>query len=105
LDTNVVGGASKLLKYFIKTYSPKRIISYADKDWSIGQLYQKLGFKMVSETKPDYKYILDDKRIHKSRFSKSRLKTDLTESQEMYGLGISRIWDCGKLKLEMLIYS
>ena len=35
-STSVVGGASKLLSYFIKTYHPKKIISYADRRWTDG---------------------------------------------------------------------
>ena len=34
LNTNVVGGASKLLKYFIKNYKPEHIFSFADLRWS-----------------------------------------------------------------------
>ena len=71
LNTNVIGGASKLLKYFINKYNPKRIISYSDKDWSNGDLYISLGFNKISESKPDYKYIVGGKRIHKSNFKKS----------------------------------
>ena len=44
LGYNVIGGASKLLNHFIKTYKATRIVSYADKDWSIGSLYYTLGF-------------------------------------------------------------
>src|SRR5690606_8212220 len=44
LNTTVVGGASKLLKYFINEYKPKEIVSYADRRWSQGELYEKLGF-------------------------------------------------------------
>jgi hypothetical protein len=103
LNTNVVGGASKLLKHFIKKYNPNRIISYADKDWSIGNLYYKLGFKKINETKPDYKYIINKKRVHKSKYRKSILKTDLTESEQMKINGINRIWDCGKIKFEFIL--
>jgi hypothetical protein len=101
LEYNVIGGASKLLSYFIKNYNPKRIISYADKDWSNGSVYYKLGFKLVNETKPDYKYLINDRRVHKSRYRKSKLNTTLTESQ--YMLDVSRVWDCGKIKFEMII--
>ena len=100
INTNVVGGASKLLSYFIKEYSVSRIISYADKDWSIGGLYYILGFVSVGGNGPDYKYIVDNKRVHKSRYKKSRLKTELTESQATKELGINRIYDCGKIKFE-----
>ena len=100
---NVVGGASKLLKHFIKEYNPSRIVSYADKDWSIGDLYYKLGFENVSESKPDYKYIVDGKRVHKSRYKKSKLKTTLTESKQMKINNILKVYDCGKIKFEMVL--
>jgi hypothetical protein len=96
LNMNVIGGASKLLNFFIKNYIVKRIVSYADLDWSKGDLYFKLGFDLVSENNPDYKYIISNKRIHKSRFRKS--KTGLSESE----LGLLKIWDCGKLKFEII---
>jgi len=95
INTNVVGGASKLLKHFINHYSPERIISYADMDWSIGSLYEKLGFEKVYETKPDYKYIVSGRRIHKSRYRKSITK--VSESK----LDLLKIYDCGKIKFEI----
>ena len=44
---NIIGGASKLLNNFIKNNEVYRIISYADKDWSIGSLYYTLGFENI----------------------------------------------------------
>ncbi len=106
INTNVIGGASKLLSYFIKVYKPSRIVSYADKDWSIGSLYYTLGFENIGGNGPDYKYIVDGKRVHKSRYKKSRLGiqgTSITEHQETKRLGIHRIYDCGKIKFEKLL--
>ena len=100
LETNVIGGASKLFIHFIKKYNPIRIISYADLDWSQGDLYHRLGFKLISESITGYKYVINGKRVHKSRFRKSRLNTDLSESSYMISNGIKKIWDCGKLKFE-----
>lgn len=94
VDYNVIGGASKILRYFLKNYDVTRIISYADRDWSLGNLYEKLGFNKISESNPDYKYIFDGKRVHKSRFRKS--KTNISESD----LLVPKIWDCGKTKFE-----
>lgn len=102
LNTNVVGGASKLLKYFIIKYKPSRIISYADKDWSEGGLYRTLGFELISESKPDYKYLVNGSRVNKSRYRKSNLKTNLSESEYMKSINIYRIWDCGKMKFELI---
>lgn len=101
-EFNIVGGASKLLKYFIRNYNPKRIISYADLDWSNGDLYYKLGFNLIDITTSDYKYLVNGKRIHKSRYRKSRLGTSdkLTESLIMGKRNINKIWNCGKMKFE-----
>lgn len=97
LNINIVGGASKLLNYFIKNIKPSRIISYADVDWSYGDLYLKLGFLLVKKSRPDYKYVIKEKRVHKSRFRKSI--TGVSESN----LDVPKIWDCGKLKFELIL--
>ena len=107
LNTNIVGGASKLLNHFIKEKKPSRIISYADKDWSNGNLYKVLGFTLVKESKPDYKYIVDNIRKSKQNFTKNKLQKlghdiSLTESQIMNNLCINRIYDCGKIKFELI---
>ena len=62
-----------------------------------------MGFNKISESNPDYKYLVDNKRAHKSRYKKSRLKTDLSESAFMKENGINKIYDCGKLKFELII--
>ena len=108
-DINVVGIAGKLLSYFINKYIPTKIISYADKRWSRGDLYEKIGFKKVSDGSPNYWYI-DKKylhRIHRFNFRKSELhgkvKTFdpmLSEWGNMQNNGYDRIWDCGNLKYE-----
>jgi hypothetical protein len=103
LNHNVIGGASKLLKYFINNYNPSRIVSYADRTWTSGDMYYKLDFEMVDQTRPDYKYILENKRIHKSRFRKKKINLDLTEKEYMIQQGIYRIYDCGKVKFEKIL--
>lgn len=107
LNTNVIGGPSKLLSHFIKEYNPKRIISFADLDWSTGDLYYKLGFSLSNISKPDYKYIVDRKRVNKQKFTKAKLRNmgydvSKTESQITKGLGLSKIYSCGQLKFELL---
>jgi hypothetical protein len=106
LNTNVIGGSSKILKHFIKEYKPNRIISYADRDWSEGSLYTKLGFKLTKILKPDYKYIYGNKRVNKQRFTKKRLKNigldiNKTESDLTKEIGIYKIYNVGKLKFEL----
>lgn len=48
----IVGGASKLFKYFIETYSPQSIISYCDRSKFTGEVYETLGMKLHHMTEP-----------------------------------------------------
>ena len=103
LNTNVIGGADKLLKYFIKTYNPKQIISYADRRWSQGDLYTKLGFQETHMNKPNYWYIINNNRKHRFGFRKHILKKqgfdveNKTEHEIMLDRKIYRMYDCGTI--------
>lgn len=97
---NVLGGASKLLDFFIRGWNPTRIVSYADKDWSCGDLYLKLGFDLISESRPDYKYLVGGVRVHKSNFKKSKLGYKIKETEYIQSLGYIKVWDCGKIKFQ-----
>ena len=105
LGYHIPGGASRLLKYFERNYNPKSIISYADRRWSNGNLYGKLGFKLNSISSPNYWYFNND-RILESRvkYQKHKLKNMLpifdeskSEVQNMLDNGYHRIFDCGNL--------
>ena len=100
LDTIVVGGASKLFKYFIKKYKPEKIISYCDLRWSNGNLYEQLGFVLNHISKPNYFYIKDRKRVNRFNFRKDILVKEgfdknKTEHEIMLERKIYRIYDCG----------
>lgn len=108
LGCSVVGGASKLFKHFVKVYAPKSVISYSDRRWNTGKLYENIGFKFIENTPPSYYYVIPgtcDLR-HRSAFMKSKLPGILgerfdpakTESQNMFDAGYRRIWDCGTSK-------
>ena len=64
---SVTGGLSKLLKAFATDLQPGDIMTYIDKDWSNGNAYLKLGFKIHSETEPQ-SYVFD-----KTNFKKYQL--------------------------------
>lgn len=101
---SVVGGASKLFKYFVKNYSPKSVISYSDKRWSLGKLYQTLGFEYEHTSAPNYRYIKSgaqslsryacQKHLLKSRFPEY-YDDKLTEQEIMELAGYYRVYDCG----------
>jgi hypothetical protein len=108
LNTNVIGSASKLLKYFIKIYKPIKLVSYSDIRLFSGKLYEKLNFKLISQSKPNYWYIIGDKRHYRFNFKKSNLVRDgydpnKTEKQIMFDRKIYRIYDCGNLRWELTI--
>ena len=107
---SVPGGASKLLEYFKRIYNPVKIISYADRRWSVGKLYTTLKFKLLTKTKPNYWYTKDYiKRYHRYNFAKHTLSkkldnfdSNLSEWENMKNNGYDRIWDCGHLKYELI---
>lgn len=103
LNTIVIGGASRLFNYFIKKYNPIKVISYADRSWSNGNLYEKLGFQLEHKTKPNYYYVIDDMRKYRFGFRKDVLIKNgadptKTEHQIMLEKNIYRIYDSGNLK-------
>lgn len=108
-SNNVVGVASRLLKYFVKKYKPNKIITYADKRWTVSEdnLYSKIGFNLISETKPNYWYtISDDRRYHRYNFRKDLLVKEgfdknKTEKEIMIDKGYLSVWDCGNFKYEI----
>lgn len=99
---SIVGGAGKLLSHFIKNINPKEIYSYADRRWSGGNLYEKIGFTFVKNTSPNYWYTKSFKtREHRVKYQKHKLtpmksyNPTLTEEEIMKREKYYKIWDCG----------
>lgn len=87
LNTNVIGAASKLLKHFLNDHNIDKIVTFADKRWSNGDLYYKIGFEKVCENPPSFYYILSNtQRI--SRFYSWKHKD----------ASYKTIYDCGTIK-------
>lgn len=110
---SVRGGASKLLSYFIKAIDPETIITYADRRYSVGNLYEKIGFEKIGINSPAYTYTKDyDTRESRYSYQKKNLiasgasqelfgiidKTKFTEWEIMRNIGFDRIWDCGLIR-------
>jgi hypothetical protein len=103
LNTSVVGGSSKLFKYFLNNYPSKEIISYSDLSRSNGDMYLKLGFKLSHTSRPNYYYVVNGIRKHRFNYRKDRLIKDgfdpnKTEIQIMSEQGYYKIFDCGMQK-------
>lgn len=103
LNTVVIGGASKLLNYFTKNYDWKNIVSYADKRWSTGKIYETLNFKKYNESKPNYYYVIGNERKYRFNFRKSVLEKkyncpkEISEHNFCLSQNWYRIYDCGCL--------
>ena len=102
LNTNIVGGASKLFKYFITNYNPTLTTSYCDYRWSIGNMYKALGFTLSHHSQPNYYYIIGNNRKNRFKYRKSELikegfDPEKSEKEIMEERGIHRIYDCGSL--------
>ena len=107
LNTTVVGGASKLFKNFIENYSPKEVITYADRRWSNGEMYKHLGFNFEENTKPSYFYVANKKRENRFKYRKSELikqgfNKNISEKEIMEGRNILRIYDCGTKRFKFI---
>ena len=96
---NVVGGLSKLLKHV-----NCKIISYADRRYSVGNSYEKVDFTRHSTTKPNYYYVVNgilESRIkyqkHKLNKKLKKFNQSLSEVENMHLNNHYRIWDCGHL--------
>lgn len=81
---NVIGIASKMLTYFKRNYEWKEIFSYADRRWSIGNLYEKLGFEFVKNTGINYWIIISGMRKHRFNIQENN--------------NHEKIYDCGSIK-------
>lgn len=107
VNTNVVGGAGKLLARFRADHPEiEKIVSYADRRWSAGGLYEKLGFKLAQKTDPSYFYIVNHERKSRLQFQKHKLVAEgadpsLSEHEIMKQRKRPRIYDCGTLKYEL----
>jgi hypothetical protein len=103
INTNVIGGASKLFKYFLNNYNHDRIVSYSDISLFSGSLYEKLGFKNEGKTSLNYYWTDLNIRYHRFNFNKKKLvemgyDQNLTEEQIMKGIGYYKIWSCGQIR-------
>lgn len=111
----VVGGASKLFKYFLSLDLVDRVTSYSDNRLFSGRMYEKLGFQWVHDVRPDYWYTTGRPtfgRKHKAGFQKTKLVKmfpgcDLSKSEReiCYEAGLYRIYDCGKKRWDYYVHA
>ena len=107
-DTIIIGGASRLLKRFIKDINPIKIKSFSDKSIHNGKVYENIGFTKIGESDPNYHWIVDGFRKNRFLYRKDVLvrkgyDKNMTENEIMKSLGYYRVFDCGSNIYEMVI--
>lgn len=95
LNTTVVGGLSKLISYFEQDKKPEHIMTYVDREWSDGNSYIKLGFRVTDKTAPQEFWLSpkDNKRLPAHRLPKNLSLSNLNDE------GWTGINNLGNLKL------
>lgn len=99
LDTNVIGGFSKLFKYC----NLNNIISYCDLMLFTGVMYEKSGFSKLKNSPPGYMYFDKNSVIkgreyfqkHKLPFVLSNYDPLLPSEINILNHGWNKIWNCG----------
>ena len=112
LNTNIIGGEEKMMKYFILKYNPEIITMFVDRRYNNINTFKNLNFKYIETTKPDYWYFDNKKkdliRHNEHSFKKNILikqgyDSDKTERQIMEERGFLRIYDCGQIKFKLFL--
>jgi predicted DNA-binding transcriptional regulator AlpA len=103
LNHQVVGGASKLFTYFLRTNDSCEIKTYADRRFSNGNFYKNvLGFEQIGISSPNYFYFKGLERFNRMKFQKHKLKDFLesfneaiSERDNLINNDYNRVFDCG----------
>ena len=108
LNTQVIGGASKLFKHFLDIVKPLSIVSFSDRAHTRGNLYKVLGFEEVRRSEPGYVWVNEKTDIAYNRVNtqKHNIKKFLkdesidlskTETQIMESHGFLKVYDSGTI--------
>lgn len=62
-DTQIIGGASKLIKHYIEKYNPSDIFTYQDSTGLNTDVYEKSGFKLVKQNKEKRYFVAPGKSL------------------------------------------
>lgn len=95
----VVGGASKLFKWFVQKYNPMNVLSYSNNAHTRGLIYRTLGYRSRGISEPNYVWVKSGKAVSRYQSQKHRLLAmgyeGESEAQIMLDRGFYRVYDCG----------
>lgn len=103
--TQVIGGASKLVKGSVPKLGCDNLLTWSDNRWSTGKIYEDIGFTLDADMRMDYSYVVPSKQLRMSKQSMKKSETgcppEITEHQWAKERGFYRIYDCGKKRWKM----
>ena len=103
----VPGGHSKLVSFAERMLPDwEQLITFADAEVSDGSLYEATGWVKDGVIRPDYRYLVGSKRVHKFNYRLKRFRDDpgllylegMTERELADLNGLNRVWDSGKIR-------
>lgn len=103
-EIQVIGGANKLFnkcKKWAASNNINKIVSFSDNRWSLGKVYENMGFILEKELEQDYFYIKSGDPFtmitkQSQKKSNTNCPKDKTEHEWAKMNGLTRVWDCGK---------
>lgn len=103
----VPGGHSKLVSFAERMLPDwEQLITFADAEVSGGALYEATGWVKDGTIRPDYRYLVGSRRVHKFNYRLARFRSDpalkykdgLSERELAVLNGLARVWDSGKIR-------
>ena len=108
LNTQVIGGFSKIVKYAINELHIDKVTSFVDRRLFDAKGYKASDWKIVGESAPSFFYTDFITRDNRLNYTKEKClerwpnaNKDSTEKQICNDHGLFRIYDCGCIKLEL----
>lgn len=105
----IVGGLSKLIKHFTKQIKLNDLMTYADRDWSLGKGYDKLGFTLSEITDPAFLYVNRETlvryfphRLPKNILLAFEAQSNLSFDDFLALNGFIKLFNTGNLKYHLL---
>jgi len=105
-DFRVHGIWSYIMKWIKKKgIISGKLITFSDNRLMVGNVYKIMGMTYVSDVKPDYYWVKNSTRFHKSALRKSKAEKDLgkTEVELRSSQGFHKVFDLGKKKWQIII--
>lgn len=101
----IVGGFSKLLQHFLKQIKVNDVMTYADRDWSLGKGYEQLNFELDAITEPAFLYVQLDTltryfphRLPKPILTEFKAQNALNLDDFLSAKGFKKVFNTGNLK-------